>query len=136
MRATVYYLIAPKRELLEKAMGGKVSGLSEFVLPIIWTGEEADKGDLRGSELELLTKILYSGAICNLQLNVPESKSIFGEATATTEFFDRNWTIQRVPHDMTLGMALSDICVTGVIKKIPLTGNAVVDEFIARYANA
>jgi hypothetical protein len=131
MRATVYYLISPRRELLERALAQGASDFAEFILPIIWTAEESGRGNVCDNELDLLVKILYSGGICNLISVMPEGAPIFGEASPTADYFDSLWVLQRVPFDMTADMALSDLCLSGVIDRVPPTGNAIVDKLLA-----
>lgn len=59
MRHTIYFLIAPKIDLVTRLGEMAFYSFSEFAQPIIWSGFEPDKSSLQSADLDTLAKILF-----------------------------------------------------------------------------
>lgn len=128
MKHIGYFLISPKLDLVERLQKLDVRELSDLSHPVMWSGNEPDKGLLQHSDVEELVKILFLDSLRRERGPHELFNDLFPLLRPTIAYFDSLWTLNRIRLDMSIEDAVEDALLSGGLGASP-SGNAKIDEF-------
>jgi len=123
MRHTNYFLISPKASLIARLHAEKDRESSDLAQPVVWSGEEADKSNLSSNDYESIVKLLFLDILKRELKEDSRFEIIFFDFSISDSYFDLFWTLQRIPLDMSVEIALQDSLATGTLDLLKQVGN-------------
>jgi hypothetical protein len=133
MKHKAYFLISPTQELVEKVRRSGSESLCDLAESTLWSNDESDRSVLLRSDVDALVKLLFVDMVKRERSGEVAFRFLFGDMPVTTDSFDSNWGLSRIPLDMTVEDALDDAVQSGSINSMLPSGNERLDEVLLEY---
>lgn len=131
MRYTTFFLISPRAVLVTRLEADNGVELPSLGQSVVWSGEESDKSKLTASDYESIVKLLFLDVLKRESESVGGFDLVFFDFALSESYFDSLWTLQRVPLDMSVEIALKDSLITDTIDEVKSTSNERVQEWLS-----
>ncbi len=126
----VHYLISPKTGLIGVLTQANDEGLNDFVEPLLWTATEPDRTSFSRSDGDALAKILFVDRVIRERSDAPAFDQVFNGLSATTDCFDKYWTLLRVLHLGDVDEELEECLKYWDVDSFIPTGSDGLDEYL------